>query len=59
METKAFTIAAKSKPSETTSPVVALAEEPAGPMYGIVIIIIGIVVLAVAGLAVYKINTKS
>jgi hypothetical protein len=59
METKTFTIAAKSKPSETTSPVVASAEEPAGPRYGIVIIIIGIVVLAAAGLAVYKINTKS
>ena len=59
METKALTIAAKSETSETTSPVVASAEEPAGPRYGKVIIIIGIVVLAAAGLAVFKINTKS
>jgi hypothetical protein len=59
METKAFTIAAKSKPSETTSPVVASAKESAGPRYGTVIIIIGIVVLAAVGLVVYKINTKS
>jgi hypothetical protein len=59
MESKAYTIAAKSKPAETTSPVVASADEPARSKYGTVIIIIGIIVLAAAGLAIYKKNAKA
>jgi hypothetical protein len=60
MESKAYTIAAKSKPAETTAPVVASADEPATkPRYGTVIIIIGIIVLAAAGMAVYKKNAKA
>jgi len=59
MESKAYTIAAKSKPAETTSPVVASADEPARSRYGAVIIIIGLIVLAAAGMAVYKKNAKA
>jgi hypothetical protein len=54
MESKAYTIAAKSKLVETTSPLVAAAEEPAKPRYGAIIIIIGIIALAAAGMVVYK-----
>ena len=54
IEGKAFTIAAKSKPAKTTPPIVAAAEEPAKSRYGAVIIIIGIIALAAAGLAIYK-----
>jgi len=54
IESKAYTIAAKSRPAETTSPIVASAEEPAKPRYGAVIIFIGIVALAAAGMAIYK-----
>jgi hypothetical protein len=54
IEGKAFTIAAKSKPAQTTSPVVAAADEPAESRYGVVIIIIGIIALAAAGIAIYK-----
>ena len=54
IEGKAYTIAAKSRPSGTTSPIVAAAEEPAKSRYGTVIIIIGIIALAAAGMAIYK-----
>jgi hypothetical protein len=54
MESKAYTIAAKSKPVETASPLVAAAEEPDKPKYGAIIIIIGIIALAAAGIAIYK-----
>jgi len=54
MESKAYTIAAKSKPVETTSPIVAAAEEPVKPSYGAIIIIIGIIAIAAAGIAIYK-----
>ena len=54
IEGKAHTIAAKSKPAETTSPIVAAAEETAESRYGAIIIIIGIIALAAAGMAVYK-----
>jgi hypothetical protein len=54
MESKTYTIAAKSKPAETSSPLVAAAEEPAKPRYGAIIIIIGIIAVAAAGIAVYK-----
>ena len=47
-------MAAKSKPAETTSPLVAATEEPATSRYGAVIIIIGIIALAAAGMAIYK-----
>jgi len=58
IESKAFTIAAKSKPAETTSPLVAAAEKPVKSRYGTVIIIIGIIALAAAGMAIYKKNAK-
>ena len=54
MESKAYTIAAKSKTVETTSPVVAAAEEPAESRYGAIIIIIGIIALAAVGIAIYR-----
>jgi len=54
IEGKAYTIAAKSKPSGTTSPLVAAAEEPVKSRYGAVIIIIGIIALVAAGMAIYK-----
>jgi len=54
IEGKAYTIAAKSRPAETTSPLVAAVEEPAESRYGAVIIIIGIIALAAAGMAIYK-----
>jgi len=54
MESKEYTIAAKSKPVETASPIVAAAEEPAKPRYGAIIIIIGIIALAAAGVAIYR-----
>ena len=54
IEGKAYAIAAKSKPEETTSPILAAAEEPAKSRYGAVIIIIGIIALAAAGMAIYK-----
>jgi len=54
IEAKAYTIAAKSKPAETTSPIVAAAEKPAKSRYGAVIIIIGIITLAAAGMVIYK-----
>ncbi len=54
IEGKAYTIAAKSKPVETTSSLVAATEEPVKPRYGTVIIIIGIIALAAAGMAIYK-----
>jgi len=53
IEGKACTIAAKSTPVETVSPL-ASTEEPAKPRYGVVIIIIGIIALAAAGMAIYK-----
>jgi hypothetical protein len=56
IEGKAFTIAAKSKPAETTSPLVAAADKPVKSRYGAVIIIISIITLAVAGMAIYKKN---
>jgi hypothetical protein len=58
IEGKAYTIAAKSSPAGTTSPIVAAAEEPVKSRYGAVIIIIGIIALAAAGLAIYKKNVK-
>ena len=54
IEGKAYTIAAKSEPAGTTSPIVASAEEPTKSRYGAVIIIIGIIALAAAGMAIYK-----
>lgn len=54
IEGKAYTIAAKSKPVETTSPIVAAAGKPVKSRYGTVFIIIGIIALAAAGLAIYK-----
>ena len=54
IEAKAYTITGKSRPAETTSPIVAVAEEPAGSRYWAIIIIIGIIALAAAGMAVYK-----
>ena len=54
IEGKAYIIAAKSKPVETTSPLVAATEEPVKPRYGAIIIIIGIIVLVAAGMAIYK-----
>jgi len=54
IEGKAYTIAAKSKPAKTTSPIVAAAEKPVKSRYGTVFIIIGIIALAAAGLAIYK-----
>ncbi len=54
IEGKAYTIAAKSKLAETTSPIVATAEKPVKSRYGTVIIIIGIIALAAAGMAIYK-----
>jgi hypothetical protein len=57
IEGKAFTIAAKSSPAGTTSPIVAATEETAKSRYGAIIIIIGIIALAVAGLAIYKKKT--
>jgi hypothetical protein len=54
IEGKAYTMAAKSKPVETASPLVAAAEEPVKPRYGAIIIIIGIIALAAAGMAIYK-----
>jgi len=54
IEGKAYAIAGKSKPAETISPIVAAAEEPAKSRYGAVIIIIGIIALAAAGMAIYK-----
>jgi len=54
IEGRTLTIAAKSKQAETTSPLVAAAEEPAKPKYGAIIIIIGIIALAAAGIAIYK-----
>ena len=54
IEGKAYTIAAKSRPAETTSPLVAAVEEPAESRYGAVIIIIGIIALAAAGMVIYK-----
>ena len=59
IEGKAYTIAAKSKPPGTTSPLVAAAEEPVKPRYGAIIIIIGIIALAVAGMAIYKKKAKA
>ncbi|MGB2862831.1 MAG: hypothetical protein WBC05_05845 [Sedimentisphaerales bacterium] len=56
IEGKAYTIAAKSKPSGTTSPIVAAAEKPVKSRYGTVIIIIGMIALAAAGMAIYKKN---
>jgi len=57
IEGKAYTIAARSKLAETTSPIVAAAEKPVKSRYGAVIIIIGIIALAVAGMAIYKKKT--
>jgi len=54
MESKTYTIAAKSKPVETSSPLVTAAEEPVKPRYGAIIIIIGIIALAAAGMAIYR-----
>jgi len=54
IEGKAYTIAAKSKPAGTTLPLVAAAEEPAKSKYGAVIIIVGIIALAAAGMAIYR-----
>jgi hypothetical protein len=59
IESKAFTIAAKSKTRETTSPLVAASEEPAKSRYIAVIIIAGIIALAGAGVLVYKKNAKA
>jgi len=54
IEGKAYAIAAKSKPAETVSPIAAAVEEPAKSRYGAVIIIIGIIALAAAGLVIYS-----
>jgi len=53
IESKAFTIAAKGRPAETTAPVVA-AEEPAKSRCAAVIIIIGIIALIAVAMALYK-----
>jgi len=54
MESKTYTIAAKSKPVETASPIAAAIEEPAKPKYAAIIIITGIIALSAAGIAIYK-----
>ncbi len=56
IECNTYTLAAKSKPVETASPLVAAAEEPVKPGYGAIIIIIGIIAVAAAGIAIYKKN---
>jgi hypothetical protein len=56
IEGKTCTIVAKSRPAETTLPVVAAAEKPAKSRYRAVIIIIGIIAVAAAGMAIYKKN---
>jgi len=56
IEGKAYAIAAISKPAETTSPIAVAAEEPAKSRYGTVIIIIGIIAVAAAGITIYKKN---
>jgi heme/copper-type cytochrome/quinol oxidase subunit 2 len=58
-ENKALTIAAKGKPAQTTSPVVAEAHEPAKSRYVRVIITIGVIFLVAAGLAVYTKKSKA
>jgi hypothetical protein len=58
-ESKPFTIAAKGKPSQRTSPVVAEAERPAISRYVRVIITIGIIVLVATGLAVFNKKSKA
>jgi hypothetical protein len=58
-ESKALTIAAKGKPAQTTSPVVAEAQEPVKSRYVRVIITIGVIFLVAAGLAVYKKKSKA
>jgi hypothetical protein len=56
IEGKAYTIAAKSKLAKTTLPLVAAADKPVKSRYGAVIVIIGIIAVAVAGMAIYKKN---
>jgi len=60
IEDKAFTIAAKSKPVETVTPVVATADKPVTPRRKPPFIIIGILCIAAAaaGMAIYKKNAK-
>jgi hypothetical protein len=53
-ESTGLTMAAKSKPAKTTSPLAAATEEPAKSRYTAVIIILGIIALAAAGVAIYK-----
>jgi hypothetical protein len=61
MESKAYTIAAKSKPDETGSPVVAATDEPVVTRHRPPVILIGVLgILAVAvGMAIYKKNAKA
>ena len=54
IEGKAYTIAAKSKPGAAASPLADAVEEPAESRYGAIIILIGIIALAAAGMAIYK-----
>ena len=59
IEGEAYTIAAKSKPAETTSPVAAAADKPVKTINVTAIVIIGIIALATFGLAIYKKNAKA
>ena len=54
IESKALTLAAKSKPQGTTSPVIAAAEESRRSGYGGLILVIGIIALAIAGVVIYN-----
>jgi len=54
IEGKTCAIAAKSKPAAAASPLVAADEESAKSRYVAVIVIIGIIALAAAGMAIYK-----
>lgn len=53
-ESKPYTIAAERTLAGTTSPLAAAADKPVKSRYGTVIIIIGIIALAAAGMAIYK-----
>jgi hypothetical protein len=56
IESKAYTIAAKSKPAETASPVVAASDEPVVTRRRSTVIIVGIlgILVVAAGIAIYK-----
>jgi hypothetical protein len=58
-ESKPFTIAAKGTPAQTTSHVVAEAQEPAISRRVRVIITIGVIALVAAGLALYTKKSKA